>query len=317
MPKGTTALPCPMDDALSHPDDDSVPYDAGATWTAACVADLLSRHGVGARHQAAAVAQICAISISQARRKLRGAVWLFNEVLALCRHHGESLDTVFSAEPPATPWRTAPATAPAGHLPATLGLDGLQLPAHVQLGALCTADQPPTNALLATLHDDRWRVGSLTHLRQLGAGGACYRVAHLEVAPADDQPRARIAVLDDDESAAQALSDWFNEVGFQAEAFTDPLALYPRLERGFDAYVLDLMLGGGQTSQPVVERIRREQPAAPIVLLTGQLRDGKASESTLATLLRTQNVTFFEKPVRPAMITAAIQNSLDRQQAAA
>lgn len=306
-----------MDDALQHPDDDSVPFDAGAAWASACVADLLSRHGVGARHHAAAVAQICAISISQARRKLRGAVWLFNEVLALCRHHGESLDTVFAADPPGAPWRRTPSASAAGHLPATLVLDGLHVPAHVQLGALCAPDQPLADSLLATLHDDRWHVGSLAHLRQLGASGACYRVAHLEVAPTAGQPRARIAVLDDDESAAQALRDWFNELGFQAEAFTDPRALYLQLESGFDAYVLDLMLAGGQTSQPVVERIRREQPAAPIVLLTGQLRDGKASESTLATLLRTQNVTFFEKPVRPAMITAAIQNSLDRLQTTA
>jgi len=48
------------------------------------------------------------------------------------------------------------------------------------------------------------------------------------------------------------------------------------------------------------------------VLLTGQLRDGTASEATLATILRTQGVTFFEKPVRPAVLTAAIQSSLDR-----
>jgi CheY-like chemotaxis protein len=79
-----------------------------------------------------------------------------------------------------------------------------------------------------------------------------------------------------------------------------------------DAYVVDLILAGGQTSQALVEQIRIAQPQAPIVLLTGQLRDGTASEATLATILRTQGVTFFEKPVRPAVLTAAIQSSLDR-----
>ena len=96
---------------------------------------------------------------------------------------------------------------------------------------------------------------------------------------------------------------------------TLPAVTAPR--GNFDAYVLDLVLSGGQTSQAMVERIRRQQPDAPIVLLTGQLRDGKASESTLAALLRTHRVTFFEKPVRPVMITAAIQNSLDQLKPAA
>jgi hypothetical protein len=48
------------------------------------------------------------------------------------------------------------------------------------------------------------------------------------------------------------------------------------------------------------------------VLLTGQLRDGQATEADLTTMLRTQGVTFFEKPVRPAVLTATIQSKLDR-----
>ena len=76
--------------------------------------------------------------------------------------------------------------------------------------------------------------------------------------------------------------------------------------------MIDLILGAGQTSQAVVQRIRSLQPEAPIVLLTGRLRDDSANEATLTTILRTQGVTFFEKPVRPAVLTAAIQSSLDR-----
>lgn len=119
-------------DAHFSQDDDSIPYDASGSWVAACVASLLTRHGVPPRHQATAIAQICAISVSQARRKLRGAVWLFNEVLALCRHHGESLEAVFGTEHgPGAPGQAG-----------VLLIDGLELPCQVRAGAIC----PPHRA---------------------------------------------------------------------------------------------------------------------------------------------------------------------------
>ncbi|MCH8178847.1 MAG: response regulator [Proteobacteria bacterium] len=304
-------------DALTHPDHSSLAADAAAAWTAECVSALLLRHGVSARHQATAIAQICAISVSQARRKLRGAVWLFGEILALCRHHGESLDAVF-AHP--TVHGGGPVTAPASGSragqPATLLADELRLACHIHLGAQCTPQPGPE--LIAARQGDTWVVASASRLQALVPGEPCYRIDHLQLDPSDDQPRVRIAVLDDDLCAAHTLVDWFQEMGFEAQPFASAQALSQAMQNAapFDAYVVDLILSGGQTSQGMVERIRQGQPQAPIVLLTGQLRDGTASEATLATMLRTQGVTFFEKPVRPAVLTAAIQSSLDRLQTA-
>lgn len=294
-------------DASFSQDDDSIPYDASGSWVAACVASLMSRHGVPPRHQATAIAQICAISVSQARRKLRGAVWLFNEVLALCRHHGESLEAVFGTEHgPGAPGQAG-----------VLLIDGLELPCQVRAGAICPPASGEASALLTTRVGERWLVGTAARLDALGATGTRHLVELLQTTPPEPPAAARIAVLDDDESAAQALVDWFEQLGYIAQGYTRSESLEQDLPQGFDAYVLDLVLSGGQTSQAMVERIRRQQPDAPIVLLTGQLRDGKASESTLAALLRTHRVTFFEKPVRPVMITAAIQNSLDQLKPAA
>ena len=288
-------------DASFSQDEDSIPYDASGAWVAACVASLMSRHGVPPRNQATAIAQICAISVSQARRKLRGAVWLFNEVLALCRHHGESLETVFGTDQgPGAPGQSG-----------VLLIDGIELPCQVRAGAICPPLSSDAAALLTTRVGDRWLVGTPARLDALGATGTRHLVEQLQATPPEAPVAVRIAVLDDDESAAQALVDWFEQLGYDAQGYTRADELDQDLTQGFDAYVLDLMLSGGQTSQAMVERIRRLQPDAPIVLLTGQLRDGKASESTLAALLRTHRVTFFEKPVRPVMITAAIQNSLD------
>ena len=287
----------------------------GLSWASACLSALLTRHGIPTRHQASEIAHICAISISQARRKLRGAVWLFDEVQAVCRHFGESLDTVFGA----SALQAGSSASPSGggqdsSYPATLLIDGQKLACHIQLGSLCTATRDAVcQGLIAFYkHEEGWIVAGLQRMQQAGYKGPHYAVEQLRLHNPVEQGRTRIAVLDDDIGSAGALTDWFNEIGYEAHAYASTAALLAHPLTAHDAFVVDLILGGGQTSQSIVERIRLAQPHAPIVLLTGQLKDGTASEATLATILRTQGVTFFEKPVRPAVLTAAIQSSLDR-----
>lgn len=292
-----------------------LPQGGSPSWVSACLANLLERRGVPSRHQAAEIAQICAISVSQARRKLRGAVWLFDEVQAICHHFGESIDTALTAgvlqgrQPPA-PCHGKPATA----YPATLLMDEQRLPCHIELGPLCATESVSSCQGLVAFHHpvEGWLVSGPARLQKDALKGAHYAVAQLQWHNPGEQTRARIAVLDDDIGSADALTDWFNEVGYQAQAYNRSEDLLAQPLDQHDAFVVDLILAGGQTSQALVERIRREQPNAPIVLLTGQLRDGSASEATLATILRTQGVTFFEKPVRPTVLTAAIQSGLDR-----
>jgi CheY-like chemotaxis protein len=297
--------------ALDLSESDTIAPDALSAWTTSCVVSLMGQKSISARHQATLVAQICSISVSQARRKLRGASWLFSEVLLVCRHFGVTLDAVFTPGVlQSTGWPQQSHAAAPALLPAVLWLDGQCLPCDIQLGPLCV--QAPDTSLLATHHANQWCVGTGARLDQITSIGARYRVEHLQLNSPVPSQRTRIAVVDDDAGSADALTDWFNEIGYDAEAFTSAAPLLEAPAPEHDAYVVDLILAGGQTSQGLVERIRQAQPEAPIVLLTGQLRDGTASESTLATILRTQGVTFFEKPVRPAVLTAAIQSSLDR-----
>lgn len=289
------------------PDSAEFSADAATSWVSVCLSNMLARHGITARRQATEIAHICAISVSQARRKLRGAAWLFDEVLLLCSHFGESMDVVFSQAHGGLGTTTKVAVCQA-----TLLMDGQRIPCEVELGPLCSnAEESPTQ-LFAKRDSEGWFAGTRAGLSRMGPLGPCYLVKHLQLVTPEPDAKARIAVLDDDQGAAEALTDWFNEVGYDAHAFTQADQLLKASANPFDAYVLDLLLGHGQTSQHVVEHIRLRQPRAPIVLLTGQLREGNASEATLATLLRTQDLTFFEKPVRPAMLTAAIQSTLDR-----
>lgn len=301
--------------AAFHADDPPPADDTAHAETAAAVSALLARHGIPPRHQATQIAQICAISVSQARRKLRGAVWLFDEVRTVCAHVGAGLDELFGARPAAgAQTATPPASAQPALHPARLHIDGQQLDCSVRLGLALSARA--ACPLIARYVEGTWHIGTPGALAGLPSSAPCYAVDHLQLQSAGEPERPRIAVIDDDPDAADALSDWLRESGWHAEPYTQPHALMADTAPRYDAYVIDLILAGGQTSQALVERVRASQPRAPIVLLTGQLREGRASEATLATLLRTQDVTFFEKPVRPAVLMAAIQSRLDRQRSA-
>ncbi len=301
-----------------HPlvgEDEAETRDPSSVIAAECLSALMERHGVSTRQQAATLAQITAISISQARRKLRGAVWLFGEVLAVTQHFGESLNQVFATEvalsrPPSSPALISPE--PMATQAAQFLVDGQALPCQVRLGAQITA-AAPSGVVLAAAHDAQgWWVASPAGLRHRGLHEPHYLVAQVSMTQDSQARPTRIAVVDDDLASAEALGDWFNETGYRADAFTSAAQLLGTPLADYDAFVVDLILGVGQTSHALVERIRAERPQAPIVLLTGQLRGGVATEADLTTLMRTQGVAFFEKPVRPAVLTATIQSKLDR-----
>jgi CheY-like chemotaxis protein len=291
------------------------PRDPSSALAADCLSALMERHGVPARQQAATLSQITDISISQARRKLRGAVWLFGEVLAVTQHFGESLDQVFGQQAlrpqPALPALDSSLGSTANQAAQFL-LDGQELPCQVRLGAQIRPGAPGALPLAAAHGARGWWVGSQTVLRNRGLHGPHYLVAQVSLTQANQAKPPRIAVVDDDLASAEALGDWFNETGYQADAFTSAAQLLGMPLSDYDAFVVDLILGVGQTAHALVEQIRAARPMAPIVLLTGQLRDGAATEADLTTLLRTQGVAFFEKPVRPAVLTATIQSKLDR-----
>ena len=304
-------------DALDQSEHNSNPVDAVSAWASETLISLMTQNGVTSRHQAALIAQICRISVSQARRKLHGAVWLFGEVLAVCQHFNKTLDEVLGQHKPTEPGTAAIQSTkqPTATVPATLLADEQKLACDIQIGAQCSPSLgAQTHEGLIAIHQgvEGWLVGSPQRMAQVPHDGPHYAVSKLTLQTQTARSRASIAILDDDAGSAGALTDWFNELGYRAQAYNTADQLLGTPLTTHDAFIVDLILGGGQTSQGVVEQIRRERPQVPIVLLTGQLRDGTASETTLSTILRTQGVTFFEKPVRPAVLTAAIQSSLDR-----
>lgn len=284
--------------------------DELSLWVAGQLSSLMSEHGIPSRQQATFLNEVCGLSLSQARRKLRGSVWSFDEVLAITRRFGASMDQLFAAPPNAGVSYTpkAPGAFIAPSQAATFIMDGCAVPCHVRLGALAPATVDK-DQLLTALNRDGWQVGTKNSLA--GMQGPCYLAEQVLLMPTPGKPPVRIAILDDDAGTTETLCEWFNAAGYLATPYLSAEQFLSSDIQSQEAFVVDYLLSGGDTSQEVIRTIQQRQPDAPIVLLTGKLRDGQVSEADLSTLLRTSRVTFFEKPVRPSVLAATIDKELD------
>ena len=271
---------------------------------------LMSERGTPAHQQVSLLTQLCGLSPSQARRKLQGAHWSFAEVLAVARHCETSVDALF-------PELSAAAGNPdlISELPTTRWLE-----VDVQLGAFKGNGEArlgmragvPVDAgtLIAVQEEAGWRVGTLDDLGENYRPDQQFLVDELLIHAPQSQLK-RIAILDDDASLASSLAEWFNEAGFAATAFTAGQQLLTAGVGQFDGFVVDYVLAG-ESSQSVIDAIRQRLPEAPVLLLTGKLRDATVSEAELMAVLRSSRVTFFEKPVRPGVLAAALLNHFDQ-----
>jgi CheY-like chemotaxis protein len=287
--------------------------DASSLWVAERLVELMAEHGVTARQQANLLSDLCGLSLSQARRKLRGAMWSFDEVLAVARHFGASIDQIFlhSASGSIIHASITPGASAQPLQDATFLMDKLALPCQVRLGTLVVGT-PGDDELLAAQNQEGWVVGTKKQLDRHRVKGSCYLANQVILTPSTTKPSIRIAILDDDVGTSETLGEWFNEAGYAATAFTSCDDLLASNIENYDTFVVDFMLAGGDSSQAIIKTIRQALPDAPVLLLTGKLRDGQASEADLTAMLRTSNVTFFEKPVRPSILAAAIEKELDQ-----
>lgn len=289
------------------------PTDTQSAWVAERLGNLMAEHGVAERQQAGLLNELCGLSLSQARRKLRGAVWSFDEVLTVVRHFGVSLDRVFSGSPGADAAlvESVPVTLVIPQQEAEFLLDAQSIPCKILLGSQVVG-APAKDKLLAAQNQAGWQVGMLCNLNRQGVEAPYYWVSQVLLTPASSAPSIRIAVLDDDIGTTETLVEWFNAAGYVATGFTSSAALLASPLEGFDAFIVDYLLSGGDSSQAIIKHVRQTLPAAPILLLTGKMREGQVSESDLITVLRTENVIFFEKPVRPFVLAATIDKELDQ-----
>ena len=71
-------------------------------------------------------------------------------------------------------------------------------------------------------------------------------------------------------------------------------------------FVVDWLLGDN-TAKDLLSRIRARVPSGPVVILTGQIATGAASEDELVMVGASYRALLFEKPTRPLSIFNALQ----------
>jgi CheY-like chemotaxis protein len=117
-----------------------------------------------------------------------------------------------------------------------------------------------------------------------------------------------VLLVDDDESLLDLMDHVVKKEGFRTDRAMDGQEALAKVEAlNPDAVVLDFMLPGMGGYEALRELQARGYGAIPIVVVTGRAMDTKSIEA----VRQEPNVKdFLQKPVRPALLTAALHRIL-------
>ena len=256
---------------------------------AAFIESMLDRHGVPERQRIRALEAAIGISYTQVRRRMIGeAPWTIDEIKKLASHFHEPLIPIMSA------------LADAPRIPASLPFGGAAMPCTIwPVGEPLPGRIGP----MVAMHDsttDQWTVAPAAEV----SDSPSYELARLLFERA---PPRRVAVLDDDRDSAQSIVDFLGAKGLDAQPFNCAIDLLAAMEsQPFDGFVVDWLLGDN-TAKDLLSKIRARVPSGPVVILTGQIATGAASEDELVMVGASYRALLFEKPTRPLSIFNALQ----------
>lgn len=229
------------------------------------------------------------MSYTQVRRRMLGeAPWTIDEIKQLASHFREPLIPIMSA------------LADEPGIPATMPFGGAAMPCTIwPVGAPLAGRIGP----MVAMRDEttgQWTVAPASEV----ADSPSYQLARLLF---ERVPPKRVAVLDDDRDSARSIVDFLCAKGMDAQPFSRAIDLLTAMEnQPFDGFVVDWLLGDN-TAKDLLSKIRARVPSGPVVILTGQIGTGAASEAELVMVGSSYRALLFEKPTRPLSIFNALQ----------
>jgi CheY-like chemotaxis protein len=262
------------------------------------VSELLKRRDVPEDEWRSTIAEILEVSYGTATKRLTNEEeFSLEELFKIARHFGTTVSAMLQA----------------AYAEERLSADEKHNYAQLQIGEHAITCNVMTRP-------GAQRGGNLLVAYQTPADAWC--VCHASMAPPEVDLYSvrqltftgpRIAVVDDE--APTTLVRFLATVGFEATHFSEPGPVLELLRSSNrpDAYILDWTLDGGETSQGLIEAIRRVDPTCPIVLLTGTIQSQRRNESDIARVMGQYNVEFYEKPTRYPILAEKLRLMLGRQ----
>lgn len=159
-----------------------------------------------------------------------------------------------------------------------------------------------TNKMLASKLDDLYiidmSIKHLTHEDNL-----------FEVISINFLPPPVVAILDNDEEVNKLLSATLSKNGIQTSEFTSSDEIKKEIDSiKFDAFIIDWLLDYGETSDSVIQKIRKLYGnSIPIIILTGQINQ---HESGISEMILHHNVKIMEKPTKPKILIAFLEAAI-------
>ena len=263
------------------------------------IRDLLSKRGVPIHKQGSELSSFLGVARSTIHRKFKNGGWSAAELRAVAERWRGDLEELLGGSD-----TEAGATAVLAGVTAEVMIPGMPSPAQLVPGPELEADDACD--LVAVNPAGQWGVytgGSEPH------GTARYSVLKLVFTAT---PRLKIALLEDDKLAADALAEELVELGgVVVQKFHRAEDLISALKtRRFDAYVVDWLLGGGATAEPAILAIRERQKNAPVVVTTGAMALQADAEQQLIPFCERHRAGIIEKKFRAAVLLAHLRRDL-------
>jgi ActR/RegA family two-component response regulator len=219
--------------------------------------------------------------------------WEIEEIEKLAAHFGESLAEAFAS------------TEPQDVASAVLVVGGHRIPCQLVVGGPLREREP--NTLVAAKAGEQWLVMPATD----GGVGPVFEVQQLTVSSRTNR-RPRVAILDDEVSAAASLAQYFSDQGCDAQAFTRVNDLVAHMKaRPFDGYVIDWVLSEGPAIE-LIAMIVSDDPHCSIAILTGKMENDVVGPAVTAAI-STYQLQFFQKPTPPSIIATALKRSMAKR----
>ncbi|QQC67865.1 helix-turn-helix domain-containing protein [Paraburkholderia ginsengisoli] len=266
------------------------------------VRNLMERHGVTKRAQASELSRILNLSFSAASRKMKGQLpWDLKQLGSVATHFGETPGVLVESNVDLEESITGEGM---------LMVSPRPLPCSVWIGDELTGGRSAD--LVAIQSRGAWQI----YPAEIAPAGRIFNVLSVEIRPNLPQlEKPSIAVLDDDidTHAANNVCDYLNDHGLNATPFYDLLSFREGLKNTtFDAFIIDWLINDDTAEAAIVDIRAAENPSAPIYLLTGQLKSGKARVDDIARVVKQFGCKWIEKPVRMPILFSEISNELGR-----